>query len=183
VGEEHDPDPPALEQGTGRDLTCQPHPGARPRRPAGQPGGIGLMADDGQASAAENPAPMQEPLLSRRSYAVPAARRSQTLRVTASAGFQSGFKTSGHAAERDLGIRDYGASKTHRTGPAAAAIAAWAATIRLPGAEAAAIFQRIVGPPPARPATPRLDPSLWRHFTADFTARMVASTRPVRHAA
>jgi len=28
VGEEHDPDPPALEQGTGRDLTCQPYPGA-----------------------------------------------------------------------------------------------------------------------------------------------------------
>jgi len=28
VGEELDPDPPALEQGTGRDLTCQPYPGA-----------------------------------------------------------------------------------------------------------------------------------------------------------
>src|SRR5215471_12471367 len=26
VGEERDPDPPALEQGTGRDLTCQPYP-------------------------------------------------------------------------------------------------------------------------------------------------------------
>ena len=32
VGEEHDPDPPALEQGTGRDLTCQPYPGATARR-------------------------------------------------------------------------------------------------------------------------------------------------------
>jgi hypothetical protein len=28
VGEEHDPDPSALEQGIGRDLTCQPYPGA-----------------------------------------------------------------------------------------------------------------------------------------------------------
>jgi len=28
VGEELDPDPPALEQDTGRDLTCQPYPGA-----------------------------------------------------------------------------------------------------------------------------------------------------------
>ena len=62
-------------------------------------------------------------------------------------------------------------------------IAAWAAAVRLPDAEAAAIFQRIVGPPAAAPAAPRLDPSWWRHFTADFTARMVASTRPVRRAA
>jgi hypothetical protein len=63
-------------------------------------------------------------------------------------------------------------------------IAAWAATVRLPDAEAAAIFQRIIGTPePALPVTPRLDPSWWRHFTADFTARMVASTRPVRQAA
>lgn len=63
-------------------------------------------------------------------------------------------------------------------------IAAWAATVRLPDAEAAAIFQRIVTTPtPALPVTPRLDPSWWRHFTADFTARMVASTRPVRQAA
>ncbi len=63
-------------------------------------------------------------------------------------------------------------------------IAAWAATVRLPDAEAAAIFQRIVETPaPAPPVTPRLDPSWWRQFTADFTARMVASTRPVRQAA
>ena len=60
-------------------------------------------------------------------------------------------------------------------------IAAWAATVRLPDAEAAAIFQRILETPvPAPPVTPGLDPSWWRHFTADFTARMVASTRPVR---
>ncbi len=63
-------------------------------------------------------------------------------------------------------------------------IAAWAATVRLPDAEAAAIFQQIVGKPTPAPAiTPRLDPSWWRHFTAGFTARMVASTRPVRQAA
>ncbi|HEX6524543.1 MAG TPA: hypothetical protein VF070_31750 [Streptosporangiaceae bacterium] len=63
-------------------------------------------------------------------------------------------------------------------------IAAWAATVRLPDAEADAIFQRIVQTPtPASPVTPRLDPSWWRHFTADFTARMVSSTRPVRRAA
>jgi hypothetical protein len=28
VGEAGDPNPPALEQGAGRDLTCQPDPGA-----------------------------------------------------------------------------------------------------------------------------------------------------------
>jgi hypothetical protein len=51
-------------------------------------------------------------------------------------------------------------------------IAAWAATVRLPDAEAAAIFQRITGTPAPAPAvTPRLDPSWWRHLTADFTAR------------
>ncbi len=62
-------------------------------------------------------------------------------------------------------------------------IAAWAATVRLPDAEAAAIFQRIVGTSVSAADSPRLDPSWWRHFTADFTARMVASTRPVRLAA
>ena len=35
VGEEHDPDPPAPQQGTGRDLTCQPCPGA-----TATPGGL-----------------------------------------------------------------------------------------------------------------------------------------------
>jgi hypothetical protein len=63
-------------------------------------------------------------------------------------------------------------------------LAAWGATVRLPDAEAAAIFQRIVGTPAPAPAvTPRLDASWWRHYTADFTARMVSSTRPVRRAA
>ena len=63
-------------------------------------------------------------------------------------------------------------------------IAAWAATVRLPDAEAAAIFQRIVGTPAPAPAgAARLDPSWWRHFTAGFTTRMVSSTRPIRQAA
>ena len=63
-------------------------------------------------------------------------------------------------------------------------LAAWAATVRLPDAAAAAVFERIVGRPVSASAvTPRLDPSWWRHYTADFTARMVSSTRPVRRAA
>lgn len=56
-------------------------------------------------------------------------------------------------------------------------IAAWAATVSLPDNEAAAIFQRITGT--SAPAPGRLDPSWRRHFTADFTARMVSSTRPI----
>jgi hypothetical protein len=76
-------------------------------------------------------------------------------------------------------------------------LAAWAATIRLPEADAAAIFQRIVASaarPPTAPAGPaaapagpaaaaRLDPSWWRGYNAGFAARMVASTAPVRLAA
>ena len=73
-------------------------------------------------------------------------------------------------------------------------LAAWAAAVRLPEADAAAIFQRIVtsaAGPSAAPAghqaapaaAPALDPSWWRGYTADFTARMVASTAPVRLAA
>jgi hypothetical protein len=70
-------------------------------------------------------------------------------------------------------------------------LAAWAATVRLPEADAAAIFQRIVGSA-AGPATPAgqpaaaaasLDPSWWRGYNAGFAARMVASTAPVRLAA
>ena len=57
-------------------------------------------------------------------------------------------------------------------------IAAWAATAALPDAEAAAIFERIIATP--APVLSQLDPSWWRQFTADFTARMVASMRPVR---
>jgi hypothetical protein len=68
-------------------------------------------------------------------------------------------------------------------------LAAWAASVRLPETEAAAIFERIVrtpvaassSSPPVAPA--RLDPSWWRHFSAGFAARMVASNRPVRVAA
>jgi hypothetical protein len=72
-------------------------------------------------------------------------------------------------------------------------LAAWAATVRLPDADAAAIFQRIVAapsglsvaPPAAAPpaAAPRLSASWWRRYNAGFAARMVASTAPVRLAA
>jgi hypothetical protein len=72
-------------------------------------------------------------------------------------------------------------------------LAAWAATVRLPEADAAAIFHRIVAsaPGPAAPAerpaapaaAPSLDPSWWRGYNAGFAARMVASTAPVRLAA
>jgi hypothetical protein len=69
-------------------------------------------------------------------------------------------------------------------------LAAWAATVRLPDAEATVIFQRMVrtsvpAPPVTRVTrvTLPLDPAWWQQFTADFTARMVSSTRPVRRAA
>ena len=72
-------------------------------------------------------------------------------------------------------------------------LAAWAATVRLPDADAAAIFQRIVAAPVATAvapvaaagpaAAPRLKPSWWRGYNAGFAARMVASTAPVRLAA
>ena len=66
-------------------------------------------------------------------------------------------------------------------------LAAWAATVRLPDADAAAIFQRIVTAPVALSvapaAAPRLAPSWWRRYNAGFAARMVASTAPVRLAA
>jgi hypothetical protein len=63
-------------------------------------------------------------------------------------------------------------------------LAAWTATIRLPDATAADIYQRIVvTPTPAREISPGLDPAWWRGFTAEFTARMVTSTRPARWAA
>jgi hypothetical protein len=76
-------------------------------------------------------------------------------------------------------------------------LAAWAATMRLPAADADAIFARIVASPfpavvtaappaeavpPPDPA-PELDPGWWRGFTAGFATRMVASTAPVRLAA
>jgi hypothetical protein len=63
-------------------------------------------------------------------------------------------------------------------------LAAWAAAVRLPDAEADAIFERIVATPVPAPATvPRLDPSWWRDYTAAFAARMIVSTRPARRAA
>jgi hypothetical protein len=73
-------------------------------------------------------------------------------------------------------------------------LAAWAAAVRLPDADAAAIFQRIVtssaGPTAASAerevapaAAPSLNPSWWRGYNAGFAARMVASTAPVRLAA
>ena len=58
-------------------------------------------------------------------------------------------------------------------------LAAWAATVRLPDAEAAAIFQRIVSiPQPAPASPPRLRPSWWQQYSAGFAARMISSTRP-----
>jgi hypothetical protein len=63
-------------------------------------------------------------------------------------------------------------------------LAAWASAIRLPAATAADIYQQIVTTrAPARPIRPGLDPAWWRRFNADFTARMVTSTRPTRWAA
>jgi hypothetical protein len=83
-------------------------------------------------------------------------------------------------------------------------LAAWAATVRLPAADADAIFARIIAsspgsaalavtppldppplldPAPLRDPAPQLDPGWWRGFNAGFTSRMVASTAPVRLAA
>jgi hypothetical protein len=71
-------------------------------------------------------------------------------------------------------------------------LAAWAATVRLPAADADAIFARIVASPypaavvavaPETDPAPALDPGWWRGFTAGFATRMVASTAPVRLAA
>ena len=73
-------------------------------------------------------------------------------------------------------------------------LAAWAATVRLPEADAAAIFQRIVAAAvvasvapsatvPSAAAAQQLSPSWWRRYNAGFAARMVASTAPVRLAA
>lgn len=63
-------------------------------------------------------------------------------------------------------------------------LAAWAATIRLPATTAAGIYQRII----TTPARPRmishgLGPVWWRRFTADHTARIIATTRPTTWAA
>jgi len=64
------------------------------------------------------------------------------------------------------------------------ALAAWAATIRLPAGAAADIYQRIVmTPAPAAAISPGLDPAWWRRFSAEFTARMITSTQPAPWAA
>jgi hypothetical protein len=73
-------------------------------------------------------------------------------------------------------------------------LAAWAAAVRLPDADADAIFRRITASPvgpqaaPVAASTPtaagqRLKPSWWRAYNAGFAARMVASTSPARLAA
>ncbi len=73
-------------------------------------------------------------------------------------------------------------------------LAAWAAAVRLPEAEADAIFRRVIATPvpgpsltavpaPARAALPRLAPSWWGDFSAGFAARMIDSTCPARRAA
>jgi hypothetical protein len=64
------------------------------------------------------------------------------------------------------------------------ALAAWAATVRLPDAAAAGIYQRIVAAPaPAGETFGGLGRTWWRDFTAGFTDRMIASTRAVPWAA
>lgn len=76
------------------------------------------------------------------------------------------------------------------------ALAAWAASVRLPDAAAEDIYQQIIATPVAAvstvsalrtassfAATPPLSPAWWQRFTADFTARVVASTRPAVWAA
>ena len=63
------------------------------------------------------------------------------------------------------------------------ALAAWAATVRLPDAAAVGIYQRIVAAPaPAEPFG-ALGRTWWRDFSADFAAQMITSTRPLHWAA
>ena len=64
------------------------------------------------------------------------------------------------------------------------ALAAWAATVRLPDAAADGIYQRIVTTPaPAGKQFGGLGRTWWRDFSADFAARMITSTRRVPWAA
>lgn len=77
VGEEHDPDPPAPQQGAGRDLTCQPYPGATatPRGLTG-PALVLWRATAQQAHwQIRHPCDYQEPLVSQRSHAVPCRQK------------------------------------------------------------------------------------------------------------
>jgi hypothetical protein len=61
-------------------------------------------------------------------------------------------------------------------------LAAWADAVRLSDTEADGILRRIAAAP-VLPAAAQLDPRWWRQFTVDFTARIVASSRPQRWAA
>ena len=64
------------------------------------------------------------------------------------------------------------------------ALAAWAATVRLPDAAADGIYQRIVmTPAPGGKQYGGLGRTWWRDFSADFADRMITSTRPVPWAA
>jgi hypothetical protein len=64
------------------------------------------------------------------------------------------------------------------------ALVAWAATVRLPDATADGIYQRIVAvPAPAGETFGGLGRTWWRDFSADFSARMISSTRAVSWAA
>jgi hypothetical protein len=63
------------------------------------------------------------------------------------------------------------------------ALAAWTATVRLPDATAADIYQRIVMTAAPVHDSPGLDPTWWRQFAAEFAAGMIASTRPTAWAA
>jgi hypothetical protein len=64
------------------------------------------------------------------------------------------------------------------------ALAAWAATVRLPDAAADGIYQRIVTTSaPGGKQFGGLGRTWWRDFSAGFATRMVTSTRPVPWAA
>ena len=64
------------------------------------------------------------------------------------------------------------------------ALAAWAATVRLPGAAAEGIYQQIVATPaPAGEDFGGLGRTWWRDFSVGFAARMITSTRQVPWAA
>src|SRR5262252_6262143 len=91
VGAERDPDPPALEQGAGRDLTRRPYLAAAATPRGFNRAGVGLMAGYGLAAHwhIRHPCDWQEPLLSGRSHAHLPPEDHKTLRITALARFSS----------------------------------------------------------------------------------------------